>query len=444
MAAPPSGFSSSAKSGLLQAALARLDALVDWERRARGGPPAAAMRVDLSPCQDLCGRLGNPERSFKSIQVAGTKGKGSLASILSRALGAAGLSCGLYTSPHVQRITERICVDGKEIGEDELARALNHVLDARDQALEARTAAADATWFDVLTATAFWIFRDRKLAWAVVECGLGGRLDSTNVLQSELAIVTNIDLEHTEVLGDTRAAIASEKVGILNPGASLISGVPASDVEVHGVLSRRVAQLGAKMIGVEAVQGLSFEEESCALAKLALEELGRRGFESKTGLPLGASLLNQGLISASRLPGRMEIVPMGDVRVVLDGAHVPSSLERVLTGLESRKDFAGPLSAILGLGLDKDLPGLLKVLRGRVDRVFCTSVGSGPARTPGEILAAAHKLGVEAETASTPRMALANSLAHRRPSGWILATGSLHLVGAVRTALETDSPDTQC
>ena len=173
------------------------------------------MRVGLEPMLDLAHRLGDPQSSFRSIHVAGTKGKGSVSALIEAALVRAGLRVGRYASPHVERITERVSLDGREIDAGSLARALNSALDAYEAAREAKTPAADATWFDLLTAAAFIIFAETKREWAVVEVGLGGRLDSTNIVIGEVAVVTNIGLEHTEILGKTRSAIAREKVGIL-------------------------------------------------------------------------------------------------------------------------------------------------------------------------------------------------------------------------------------
>src|SRR5277367_6789841 len=156
----------------LARAMTRLDALTDWERR-----PRNKMRVGLEPMRDLAARLGDPQKSFRSIHVAGTKGKGSVSALIDAALVRAGLRVGRYASPHVERITERVSLDGREIDAGSLARALNSALDAYEGARAAKTPAADATWFDLLTAAAFVIFAETRREWAVVEVGLGGRLD---------------------------------------------------------------------------------------------------------------------------------------------------------------------------------------------------------------------------------------------------------------------------
>ncbi len=268
----------------LAAALARLDRLVDLERadRSAGAPGADAIkRVDLEPERDLCARLGHPERAFRAVHVAGTKGKGTVSHLIARGLAAAGLRAGLYASPHVERVSERVQVGGAELGDDDLARHLARALDAREDALRAGSAGRDATWFDVFTAGAFAAFAAERVAWAVVEVGLGGRLDSTNVVDGEVCVVTNIDLEHTAILGSTRAAIAAEKAGILKPGCTAVTGVAPDDAEVAPVLARRAAQVGAELVHVP--QRGSLLERNSALAGAALAALGARGLRDARG-----------------------------------------------------------------------------------------------------------------------------------------------------------------
>ena len=255
----------------LARATARLDALTDWERR-----PRSKMRVGLEPMRDLAERLGQPQKSFRSIHVAGTKGKGSVSALIEAALVRAGVRVGRYASPHVERLTERVSLDGREIDELTFARALDRALDAYEAARKAATPAANATWFDLLTAAAFLIFAETKREWAVVEVGLGGRLDSTNIVDGEIAIVTNIELEHTEILGKTRAAIAREKVGVLKPGAMLITSLDAHD-EAGRVLQARADELGAPVTRPPVGAATTIEDANVALAGAALDQLGAMG-----------------------------------------------------------------------------------------------------------------------------------------------------------------------
>ena len=194
----------------LQGTLARLDARIDWERRDR----SAGWRVDLDPIHDLLVRTGRPDRGFRICHVAGSKGKGSVASLIAAGLRRAGRRVGVYASPHVERIHERIALDGTPIDDAGLVRALTAALDAVEEAERDGGAAAGASWFDIVTAAALCAFRDAGVDWAVLEVGLGGRLDSTNAIDPPaLAVVMTIALEHTAILGSTLAEIAAEKGG---------------------------------------------------------------------------------------------------------------------------------------------------------------------------------------------------------------------------------------
>ncbi len=280
----------------LMRALGRLDALTNWEQRPRG-----TMRIGLESMIDLSARLGHPERSFRSIQVAGTKGKGSVSALIEAALTRAGLRVGRYGSPHVERVTERVSVQGREVDEASLARALERALDAYEAARVAETPAVNATWFDLLTASAFLVFAEAKLEWAVVEVGLGGRLDSTNIVKGEIAIVTNIELEHTEVLGHSREAIAREKIGILKPGALLVTPLGLDD-EAGRVLQARADELGCRVTRPRLDSEATIEEANVAIAGAALEEVGRLGVRARFAeggeTAVGASLINSRLLDA--------------------------------------------------------------------------------------------------------------------------------------------------
>jgi len=271
-------------------ALARLDALVNWERRDRD----AAMRTSLEPIRGLLALLGDPHRRFRAVHVTGTKGKGTTAALVEAGLRRAGIATGLYTSPHLERIGERIQVRGLEVADETLAAALESVLAARASAAPA-SPAAESTWFDVLTATAFLVFAEERVEWAVVEVGLGGRLDSTNVVRGEVCVITNIDLEHTNVLGPTRRDVAREKAGILEPGCTLVTSVRAGEAPPEDdpatVIERAAAGLDVRILrpGVPEPDASALER-NLALAQLVLDELGRRGLERAGGGAVSAEL----------------------------------------------------------------------------------------------------------------------------------------------------------
>jgi dihydrofolate synthase/folylpolyglutamate synthase len=408
-------------------AMARLDALTDWERRPRG-----TMRVGLEPMLDLAARLGDPQKAFCSIHVAGTKGKGSVSALIEAALKHAGLRVGRYGSPHVERVSERVSLAGREIDEPHLARAAN-------------TPAANATWFDLLTAAAFIVFAEARLEWAVVEVGLGGRLDSTNIVRGEVAIVTNIELEHTEILGDSRLAIAGEKVGILKPGAVLITTLGVDD-EAGRVLQAKADELACPVIRTRLDAAATIEETNVALAGAALDQLGLRSVGARStaaGEAVGAWLLDAETRAAARLPGRMERfdVDVGSeslaarLPVVLDGAHVPFNLRAVLRDLALTPDLSGPCAALVALAADKDAKGFVSELGERASAIVFTDLpGSSRGRAPTELAALAASLGLSSEVEPDPKRALRRGLKlASEANAWLLVTGSLYLVGALRS-----------
>lgn len=424
-------------SARLGAALGRLDALINWERKGRG-----RMRVTLEPARDLCARLGDPQRSGPAVHVTGTKGKGSVCALVDAGLRAAGLCTGRYTSPHVERVTERVAINGREVEDDLLAEGIERALAAREAALAEGSAARDATWFDLLTAAAWCAFRASNVDWLVVECGMGGRFDSTNTLNGEVSVITGVELEHTNVLGTTRAAIAGEKAGIVKPGRPLVTALAEED-EAGAVAARIAREVGAEVLRPDWLAGgtrPSIEARNRALAGLVLDALGRAGHRGRDGRPLSAALLPEPGSAAARLPARGERFDLGGVPLVLDGAHTPGSAADLFSDLAAGLPGAsGRPVAILGLNADKDLGGVLKSLVGRVDRVLATSVGGALALPPEPIAEAARALGLEAETADTPRKALDRARELTSEGGWIVVLGSLHLAGAIRPLIAPTS-----
>jgi len=426
----------------LDAVLGRLEELVDWERRARSDGSGRLMKVTVDPARDLLERLGSPHSKLRCVHIAGTKAKGSVASIVAAGLRRAGHECGLFTSPHVERVTERVALGGRPIGDSALASALEDALAAREAAILEGGPAADATWFDVMTAAAALAFARAGATWGVFECGLGGRLDSTNALHGEVCVVTNVDLEHTAILGSTRAAIAAEKVGILKAGSTLVTGLDPED-EAGVVAAAAARELGCAVIWVRVGRG-SLETRNAALARAVFEALGARGVTSTGGQALAGSIVDDELLAEARLPARMEVIPWRGRTVVLDGAHVPSSLAAVLEELEGREELSGRPFAIFGCGADKDAGGLLKVLSGRVDSLLCVSTGTGPHAPPAELAKRAMECGVKAETAESPEAALEQAAQEVALGGWILVTGSIHLAGNLRRSLRSIDPPLSC
>ncbi|MGR9127898.1 bifunctional folylpolyglutamate synthase/dihydrofolate synthase [Rhizobium leguminosarum] len=432
-------MSSHIESERLSNSLAELDQLTNWERRPRGD-----MRVDLEPMRDLARRLGDPQNSFRIVHVAGTKGKGSTCALIEAGLARAGFSVGRYASPHVMHITERVSIDGRAVGEERLADALGAALSAFKDARREATDGQGATWFDILTVSALLIFRSERVEWAVLETGLGGRWDSTNIVRSDVAVITNIDLEHTEILGKTRAAIAFEKAGIIKRGAAVVTLLPEAD-EAGAVVSARAAELGCALRRPTVPADATIEQRNVALAGAVLDVLGKMGVMTKGASamsePLGERLLDPSTIAAARLPGRLEKLAVdtshGDnakVNVVLDGAHVPFNLAAVLSDLSQEEKYRAPCIAVVSIADDKDAAGLLSAMTRHDISIIFTTVGAR-SRSPEQLKTMADTLGLLSIVMIDPLEAYQEALAGATESGaWVLVTGSLYLVGIIRAA----------
>lgn len=394
------------------------------------------MRVSLEPVRDLLERLGNPQRGPRVVHVAGSKGKGSVAALVAAGLVRGERRVGTYASPHVERMNERVSLDGMPVDDGVLATALERALDVRERAAEEATAGRDATWFDTVTAAALLVFAEAEVDWIVAECGLGGRLDSTNVLAGDVCVITSIELEHTNVLGATRAKIAAEKAGILVADCALVTPLGVED-EAGRVVAAHAAELGVAVLR-PAPEPASVDEGNARLARLVLDELGRRA-DGPPGGSIGASLLDAETCARARLPGRLERCERDGVPVVLDGAHTPASVRAALADLRERPGLQRAPVVVLGLAAEKDLAGILKTLSGEADRVFCTSVGGLLHRAPEEIESAAVAAGLVAENAALPRVALDRALEVAAAGGlWVLVIGSLYLAGELRPLLRSN------
>lgn len=403
---------------------ARLDARMNWERRDRSG----GWRVDLGPMAALVARLGRPDRAFEVVHVTGSKGKGSTAALIAAGLRAAGHRVGAYGSPHVEALNERVRIDGADIDTAALARALTEVLDVVDPqgGLDADDPLQDASWFDIVTAAALVAFRDAGVGWAVLEVGLGGRLDSTNVIDvPRAAVITMIALEHTNVLGDTAGAIAREKAGILKAGGRAVTGC-AADSEAGRAIAEVAADVGAEVSFVDVSDAASFEERNLRVARAALGLIGQ-------GLVDG---LTARVAEAARLPGRMELRRAGDTPVLLDGAHVGESVAAALA--EGRRRLGGPVIAVAAVHREKDARTVLGPLAD-CEGVILTGVpGSGVHREAAALARETREVLSGAEAFEDPAEALRRALVRAEPDGWVFVVGSLYLVGALRPLTAPD------
>ncbi len=435
--------------------LERLEARINWERKDR----SKGWRVDLAPIEDLVARAGFPSRGYGLCHIAGSKGKGSVANLIAAGLARAGQRVGVFGSPHVEEINERIRIDGQSISGEALGVALTAALQLVADAEEAGSVGAEASWFDIVTLAGLLAFREARVDWAVLEVGLGGRLDSTNVIEApDLSVVTSIALEHTAILGDTLAAIAREKGGIVKAGTMLVTGTPP-DGEAHGVLAEIAAVHAVEHVVAWSDADRTFEEANARVARVALDHLGRR-VEGLSG-----ELLTPEVMAGARLPGRMEWFEPDGIAVLLDGAHVASSMELALDEALSKR--AEPWCAVVAIHAEKNAAELVAPMARRgLRRVFATTVpGSGVHHPAAAVAEAAAAEGLEVEAYDRPQEALEAALgwalgwarsgspdpaqgpAHgqaagpgeglaRGGPGCVMVTGSLYLVGALRARIE--------
>ena len=417
-------------------AVARLLAL-------RGGEHAG-MRPGLERIETLLEALGNPERRYTLVQVAGTNGKGSVAAMLAAILKADGRRVGLYTSPHLVSFRERIRVDGEAIAEDAVADGFD--------AIAALVARLDATMFEASTALALDHFAREAVDVAVLEVGLGGRLDATTVGTPAVTALARIDLDHQEVLGETLAAIAAEKAAIIRSGVAVSA---AQAPEAAEVLIARAAAVGVPlhMEGRELSvrvreRGLAAQTIDCAgpgwrLEGLRLPLLGVYqpsnalvALAAARALGVGDGAAREGLARA-RWPGRFEVLRAAERVVVLDGAHNPAGAAALAASLA---EWFGdtPLTLVFGALRDKDARGMLAALAPRARRLILTASSSPRAARP-EALRHVVPHGVAVELADSVPEALA--LAAREPRTPILCVaGSLSLLGDVLRATAGDKP----
>lgn len=429
-------------------AFGRLRDLTDYERMS--GPARSRFERKLDSIRTLLASLGGPHRSFRSIHVAGTKGKGSTATMLAEILRAHGHRVGLYTSPHLHSITERIRVDGDSIDEESLAAIWERILeiiDGQDEALPR------PTFFDIMTAAAFERFRDASVEWAVVEVGLGGRLDSTNVIDADAGIVTKLGLDHTDVLGPDLASIAAEKIGIAKPGMSLVSEAIV-DPEAARVVADRCRAVGAEIryldrevqVGVPDDEGRfsvhvdgvvydglelgvlgAHQRRNAALAAGVLHDLDRRGAFALDEASLRSAL------SRVRVPARGEVLRENPTLIV-DGAHnEPSAV--ALRSLLDESFGSRPRTFFVAIAADKDWSQFLRALLRAEDRVVAVANENPRALDPDTLADAARSHVREARAGGRLSDELRLAIDRPRPDEVLCVTGSLYLAGEIDPAI---------
>jgi dihydrofolate synthase/folylpolyglutamate synthase len=407
----------------------------------RLGPSGIAL--GLERVQRVLQALGHPERSLRALHVAGTNGKGSTCAFASAALCAAGHRVGLYTSPHLVRVNERVRVDGEEISDEVLGQRILEVL-------ERCPAATTLTYFEFGTVVAFWHFACEAVDVAVLETGLGGRLDATNVCQPLLTAITPVSFDHMEYLGHTLGAIAAEKAGIFKPGVPGV--VSRQEPEALAALAAKAEEVGAPLLlegrdftlearldgsltwqGVgSTLEGLSLglrgphQLQNAAVALAALEQLSRHGFS------LPPEALRAGLRMA-RWPGRLEELG-SQPTVLVDGAHNPAGVQVLLASL--RALYPGRrLHCVFGVVADKDRGPMLRALLPACSSLHLTPLDTPRSLSPECYLEEARALCADVRAYASLEEALAGARACAAPEDVLLCTGSLFLVGTVRARL---------
>lgn len=374
------------------------------------------VKLGLDNVRALLGGLGHPEAGLRCVHVAGTNGKGSVCAMAAAVARAAGMRTGLFTSPHLVRFNERIQVDGMPISDDEIVDGLS--------VIRSQVEVHPATFFEITTALAFRHFQRRQVELAVLETGLGGRLDATNVVQRPLvSVITAIDLDHQPILGQTRIEIAREKAGIIKPGVPVVSGPQVP--EVAAVLQKAAAERQAPLSFVsEPVTryhvGL-FGSHQRLNAAIALAGLSAAGF----GLPETA--VRSGLRDVT-WPGRFQMVKPG---LIIDGAHNPAASRRLVATWQEYRPQARPLVIFGGLR-DKALSEMVAALGNVAAEFFLVPVNNPRAADPGQ-LARSLPPGIPHQVFGSVADALRAAEGYRNE---VLVTGSLFLVGEVLAILE--------
>jgi dihydrofolate synthase/folylpolyglutamate synthase len=411
----------------------------------------------------LAKALGDPHRGRLTIHVAGSKGKGSVSTMCAHILAAAGMRVGLYTSPHILRWKERIAFPGAEMPEETLISAMEEVLPL----VEGKNAGDFPgeelpTYFELTTLVGFCAFRASACDAQVIEVGLGGRLDSTNIVDSDVSVITPIELEHTQFLGDTIGKIAFEKAGIMKPGVpscvarqkdeatkvfetraaemrsplfSLGVDIDAADVGVdaRGTSCRLIAPEASKMKLGATLPSAGLEVHCPMIGSIQSQNMALAVMAAACALPgLAAEVVRSGLASA-RLPARFELLPSSPA-IVLDGAHTPESVRLTLDTLISL--FPGPRVLLFACAYDKHHKEMASILAPHFDAIIVTKPGDFKVSDPESVLASFRTLKPDAMLEMNTRSAVLSAVAEAKARGAVLlVTGSFYLCAEAKVAL---------
>jgi len=431
------------------AAIGQLNAMVPELHTGAGHP---RRKFSLDEIRTLLGVLGNPHFSFPSVLIAGTNGKGSTAATLASILRASGLRTGLYTSPHLERPNERIRIDGVEIEDATFAQLYFRVHDkAQELVLEKRLPQLPS-YFELLTALSFLHFAEAKVQVAVLEVGMGGRLDATNIVDPLVSIITDISLDHMEWLGSTISAIAREKAGILRPSGTMITlpqhpeanqvlGEIATELRVKGVSATpfvpapgvtgpyQLEVLG-KSITVDSPLAGEHQHRNVALAIAAASELA-----SQHGFRITSSAIADGIRQTS-WPGRLERVEWQGRTWILDVAHNPAGAWVLRAGLRTLLNNERPKTLIFSCLRDKPVAEMAQILFPMFERVILAPIHTSRATSVDDLMAAAKATGTSAVAVDSVQEAIELAeIDAEDASDVVVISGSVYLVGEARARL---------
>ncbi len=425
---------------------------------------ARAAKFDLHNIRALCERMAHPERAYASVHIAGTNGKGSTAAMLASIFQSSEQASGLYTSPHLLRINERIQLDGAEISDEQFAESFRRVLAVIEELLALGTIAAHPTYFECVTAMAFDFFARAGADMAVIEVGLGGRLDSTNVIVPEVAAITQIDFDHENFLGHSIEEIAAEKAGIIKPGAWVVSA--AENPAAREVIRRRAAEQRARLVEIDEECRVSLMSAAggCYRFRVVLsDKLGAGSMqEMEIALPLagrfqvrnavtaiaaarlvahrGFAITDDAILSgiaSVRWPGRLERLQERPA-VYLDGTHNPAGARELLAFWHEH--LAGRrIHLIYGAMRDKAIDEVAGLLFPQATSVILTQSPQPRSLSADALLEMTSHLAKSVEVVREPGAALERGLEIAKPDDVVFATGSLYLVGDLRRSWDARS-----
>lgn len=415
------------------------------ERRAAAAAmPTAGATQDLSlaPMAELLALLGDPHRTYRTVHVTGTNGKGSTAHYITRLLAATELSVGLYTSPNLERINERIVWDGRWISDDDLARSLTLIREVLP------LMSSRPSRFELLTAAAFLYFADVGAEVAVIEVGLLGRFDATNVIDADVAVLTNIGKDHTDGLGNWRAKIAQEKAGIIKPHSHVVLGSVFEDLRpiIDAEPNAGVWEMGADIEVSANDLGVGGRVVSVATPHGTYDEVFLPVFGDHQGQNLATALaavdaffgrsIDRDLVEAAlaeiELPGRFEVVRREPI-TILDGGHNPDGLHTVKQTLDESFARVGSWVLVIGFLEGKDPAEMLLAIDAADFDAVIVCTPNWSRAIPAEVVAkAAVDIGVDVEVVADPVEAFRRARAVTSEEDLILVTGSMYVVGNIR------------